>query len=120
MYVCEGQGQNLHNHLSSRNVQNYVLDVDGVRLSFKKLQNSQNIVSGVRHVYFVRYVRLKGRAGEKIAKLTNNRIWRTPRTVFTFKRCETDVYFIPKRSNWPKLARIAHGIPNVHFQDRYV
>ena len=33
------------------------------------MQNSQKIVSGVRHVDFVRYVRLKGRAGEKIAKL---------------------------------------------------
>ena len=36
---------------------------------FKKLQNSQKIVSGVRHLDFVQYVRLKGRAGEKIAKL---------------------------------------------------
>ena len=66
---------------------------------FKKLQNSQKIVSGVRHVNFVRYVRLKGRADArgmfiypqevKLAKTHKNGTWRRQHTfskIGTFKR----------------------------------
>ena len=79
--------------MSSRNVENGVLDVGGVRLSLK-IAKLQKIVSDKRHV---RYVRLKHRVrarGSKRTDRTNPKIdtfkgtKRTDRTypkIYTFK-----------------------------------